>query len=179
MPPALPGLLGHDQTSSDPQWRFPLPVHHLPGVLPQPLRHAEAHEGPQTRGDPHRLADREDLSLPLLRLREEAEGQQGQVADAWAKNPTEPAASMALSVFSSHSFLLARRILQLMPEQGTYRPLPQPHPHCCPSCSCACCPFTLAAGQISPFATPSQALHHPWHWPLVLLGRPCRKEVLP
>ncbi|XP_075377140.1 zinc finger and BTB domain-containing protein 16 isoform X6 [Mycteria americana] len=77
VPPALPGLLGHDQTPSDPQRRFPLPVHHLPGVLPQPLRHAEAHEGPQAGGDPHRLADREDLSLPLLRLREEAQGRRG------------------------------------------------------------------------------------------------------
>lgn len=66
--PALEGLLGHDQTSAYPQRRLTLPVHHLPGVLPQLVHHAEAHEGPQARGHPTRLEDREDLSVPVLRL---------------------------------------------------------------------------------------------------------------
>lgn len=68
MSPALEGLLGHDQTSAHPQRRFALPVHHLPGVLPQLVHHAEAHEGPQARGHPARLEDREDLSVPVLRV---------------------------------------------------------------------------------------------------------------
>lgn len=68
MSPALEGLLGHDQTSAHPQRRFTLPVHHLPGVLPQLVYHAKAHEGPQARGHPTRLEDREDLSVPVLRL---------------------------------------------------------------------------------------------------------------
>lgn len=68
MSPALEGLLGHDQTPAHPQRRLALPVHHLPGVLPQLVHHAEAHEGPQARGHPARLEDREDLSVPVLRL---------------------------------------------------------------------------------------------------------------
>lgn len=68
MSPALEGLLGHDQTSAHPQRRLALPVHHLPGVLPQLVHHAEAHEGPQARGHPTRLEDREDLSVPVLCL---------------------------------------------------------------------------------------------------------------
>lgn len=69
MPPALPGLLGHDQAPEDAQRCLPLPVHHLHRVLPQPVFHAEAHEGPQARGDPARLEDREDIPVPVLRVK--------------------------------------------------------------------------------------------------------------
>ncbi|XP_054659392.1 zinc finger and BTB domain-containing protein 16 isoform X3 [Grus americana] len=136
VPPALPGLLGHDQTPADPQRRFPLPVHHLPGVLPQPLRHAEAHEGPQAGGDPHRLADREDLSLPLLRLREEAQGQRGRMAEDWAergrkkkKNPPPNPQRPRPCLFS----VLARRFSPRGSRGsrrggGMHRPPPRPRP---------------------------------------------------
>lgn len=69
VPPAIQGLLGHDQAPAHPQWRLALPMHHLPGVLPQPVSHAEAHEGPQAWRYPLRLAHREDIPVPLLRLR--------------------------------------------------------------------------------------------------------------
>lgn len=77
MPPAFPGLLGHDQAPADAQRRVALPVHHLHGVLPQPVLHAEAHEGPQARGDPARLEDREDLPLPVLCVRRLRRGRRG------------------------------------------------------------------------------------------------------
>lgn len=80
MPPALTGLLRHDQTPAYPQRRFALPVHHLPGVLPQPLVHAEAHEGPQARGCAPRLEDREDVPVPLLRVRQSHEKERRNVA---------------------------------------------------------------------------------------------------
>jgi len=69
VPPAIQGLLCHDQAPAHPQWRLTLPMHHLPGVLPQPVSHAEAHERPQARRHPSRLAHREDLPVPLLCLR--------------------------------------------------------------------------------------------------------------
>lgn len=69
MPPEIQGLLGHDKAPAHPQWRLALPMHHLPGVLPQPVSHAEAHERPQAGRYPPRLAHREDLPVPLLRLR--------------------------------------------------------------------------------------------------------------
>lgn len=69
VPPAIQGLLGHDQAPAHPQRRLALPMHHLPGLLPQPVRHAEAHEKPQARRRPPRLAHREDLPVPLLCLR--------------------------------------------------------------------------------------------------------------
>lgn len=69
MPPAIQGLLGHDQAPAHPQRRFTLSVYHLPGVLPQPVSHAEAHERPQARRHPPRLAHREDLPVPVLCLR--------------------------------------------------------------------------------------------------------------
>lgn len=71
VPPAIQGLLRHDQAPAHPQRCLALPMHHLPGVLPQPVSHAEAHERPQARGHPPGLAHREDLPVPLLRLRTE------------------------------------------------------------------------------------------------------------
>lgn len=77
VPPAIQGLLGHDQAPAHPQRRLALPMHHLPGVLPQPVSHAEAHERPQAGRHPSRLAHREDLPVPLLRLRPESERREG------------------------------------------------------------------------------------------------------
>lgn len=66
--PTVQRLLGYDQAPAHPQRSVSVPVHHLPGLLPEPGRHAEAHEGPQARGGAGRLEDRKDLPVRLLRL---------------------------------------------------------------------------------------------------------------
>lgn len=68
--PAVSRLLGYDQAPAHSQRSVSVPVHHLPGLLPEPGRHAEAHEGPQAGGRAGRLEDRKDLSVRLLRLSE-------------------------------------------------------------------------------------------------------------
>uniref|UniRef100_A0A4W3GXK6 Zinc finger and BTB domain-containing protein 16-like n=1 Tax=Callorhinchus milii TaxID=7868 RepID=A0A4W3GXK6_CALMI len=61
-------LLRHDQAFTNPQWGLTLPVYHLPGVLPQPVCHAETHEGSQARRHPTRLENRENVPVSVLRL---------------------------------------------------------------------------------------------------------------
>lgn len=68
MSPTVQRLLGYDQAPAHSQRSLSVPVHHLPGLLPEPGRHAEAHEGPQTRGRAGGLEDRKDLPVRLLRL---------------------------------------------------------------------------------------------------------------
>ena len=68
MSPTVQRLLGHDQAPAHSQRSVPVPVHRLPGLLPQPGLHAEAHKGPQAGGRAGGLEDRKDLPVRLLRL---------------------------------------------------------------------------------------------------------------